>query len=141
MREIRAIRAYWDITSFYLLFYIYSNNMKTEIEIIKDGKTLDRVSSIRKACKYTNVAEVFIANHLGDGVVSYNGYSFNRVTAVAVAPGRGGRPVGYKCSGEVRERMSEAARKRMQDPGIRRKISDALSDYWIKKKSNENNHG
>lgn len=114
--------------------------MKTEIEIIKNGKTIDRVSSIRKARKLTNVAEVFIANHLGDGVVSCTGYSFNRVIIPAKS-GRGGRPAGYKCSDEVRKRMSEAAKKRMQDPGLRRKISDALSDYWINRKSNENNHG
>lgn len=116
--------------------------MRTEIEIIKNGKVIDRVSSIRKARKLTNVAEVFIANHLGDGVVSFTGYSFNQVIIPARSrrsgSRRSGRPAGYKCSDEVRKRMQEAAQRRMQDLRLRRKISDALIDYWIKKKSNEN---
>ena len=117
---------------------MYRKTEKTEIEIIKNGKVMGRVSSIRKARKLTNVAEVFIANHLGDGVVSWDGYSFNRVAIPAKQrKGGHGRPVGYKCSDEVRKKMQEAARQRMQNLRLRRKISDALSDYWIKRKKKE----
>ena len=115
--------------------------MKTQIEIIKKGKSVGRTTSIRRASKLTGVAEVFIVAHLNDGMVSVTGYQFNEVIVEKmVKPGSGkhiGRPVGYKCSDEVRKKMQEAARQRMQNPRLRRKISDALSDYWIKRKKKE----
>ena len=115
--------------------------MKTQIEIIKKGKSVGRTTSIRRASKLTGVAEVFIVAHLNDGMVSVTGYQFNEVIVEkGIKPGSGkhiGRPVGYKCSDEVRKKMQEAARQRMQNPRLRRKISDALSDYWIKRKKKE----
>ena len=123
--------------------------MKTQIEIIKKGKSVGRTTSIRRASKLTGVAEVFIVAHLNDGMVSVTGYQFNEVinevinevmVEKGIKPGSGkhiGRPVGYKCSDEVRKKMQEAARRRMQNPRLRRKISDALSDYWIKRKKKE----
>ena len=119
--------------------------MKTQIEIIKKGKSVGRTTSIRRASKLTGVAEVFIVAHLNDGMVSVTGYQFNEVineviVEKGIKPGSGkhiGRPVGYKCSDESRKKMQEAARRRMQNPRLRRKISDALSDYWIKRKKKE----
>ena len=113
--------------------------MKTQIEIIKKGKSVGRTTSIRRASKLTGVAEVFIVAHLNDGMVSVTGYQFNEVIVEkGIKPGSGkhiGRPVGYKCSDETLRKMSEATKKRMQDPRVRRKLSVALSDYWIKKKN------
>ena len=116
--------------------------MKTQIEIIKKGKSVGRTTSIRRASKLTGVAEVFIVAHLNDGTVSVTGYQFNEVIVEKrIKPGSGkhiGRPVGYKCSDETRQKMSEATKKRMQDPRVRRKLSVALSDYWIKKNQIQN---
>ena len=113
--------------------------MKTQIEIIKKGKSVGRTTSIRRASKLTGVAEVFIVAHLNDGTVSATGYQFNEVMVEKrIEPGSGkhiGRPVGYKCSDETRRKMSEVTKKRMQDPRVRRKLSVTLSDYWIKKKN------
>ena len=118
--------------------------MKTQIEIIKKGKSVGRTTSIRRASKLTGVAEVFIVAHLNDGMVSVTGYQFNEVIVEKVVkPGSGkhiGRPVGYKCGDETRRKMSEATKKRMQDPRVRRKLSVTLSDYWIKKNKIQIDH-
>ena len=118
--------------------------MKTQIEIIKKGKSVGRTTSIRRASKLTGVAEVFIVAHLNDGRVSVTGYQFNEVIVEkGIKPGSGkhiGRPVGYKCSDETLRKMSEATKKRMQDPRVRRKLSVALSDYWIKKNKIQIDH-
>ena len=118
--------------------------MKTQIEIIKKGKSVGRTTSIRRASKLTGVAEVFIVAHLNDGMVSVTGYQFNEVIVKkGIKPGSGkhiGRPVGYKCSDETLRKMSEATKKRMQDPRVRRKLSVALSDYWIKKNKIQIDH-
>ena len=118
--------------------------MKTQIEIIKKGKSVGRTTSIRRASKLTGVAEVFIVAHLNDGMVSVTGYQFNEVIVEkGIKSGSGkhiGRPVGYKCSDETLRKMSEATKKRMQDPRVRRKLSVALSDYWIKKNKIQIDH-
>ena len=118
--------------------------MKTQIEIIKKGKSVGRTTSIRRASKLTGVAEVFIVAHLNDGMVSVTGYQFNEVIVEkGIKSGSGkhiGRPVGYKCSDETLRKMSEATKKRMQDPRVRRKLSAVLSDYWIKKNKIQIDH-
>ena len=118
--------------------------MKTQIEIIKKGKSVGRTTSIRRASKLTGVAEVFIVAHLNDGMVSVTGFQFNEVIVEkGIKSGSGkhiGRPVGYKCSDETLRKMSEATKKRMQDPRVRRKLSVALSDYWIKKNKIQIDH-
>lgn len=111
--------------------------MKYEILIIRNEQEVGRVSSVRKASRLTNVAEIFIREHLGDETASYNGYEFYEALIERKPKTGGGRPKGYKCSDETKYKMMLAAQGRAKNPATRRKLSLALSDYWNRKRNKQ----